>query len=227
METNVKVIRKDAYRVMKTATVVDKILKVLQGFAIAGMIIAVIFLVLTAIFGEKAIVGETVALTEKIGLQKKLVDASTVEVAGMDVKLNGEPAEFLNIPWAVGYLCCVLGTLLISCGASWFGLRALRNILSSMKEGEVFAEGISRKIRNLGTTVLIGGGIAEVASKVTEVVHMRAYNWDVLLNKAMVAEIDYGSQISFWFALAALVLYFLSFVFLCGEQLQKESDETL
>ena len=32
---------------------------------------------------------------------------------------------------------------------------------------------------------------------------------------------------TWWFVIAALVLFFLSYVFRCGEQLQKEADETL
>lgn len=210
METNVTVIRKDTYRVMNTASVLDKIFKVLQGFAIAGMIVAAVFMILTAIFGEKII-----------------ADASSVDFTGMELELTGDRAAYLNMPWVMGHIYASLASLLICCGAAWFGLKLLRGILGSMKEGEVFAEGISKKVRNLGTTVLVGGGIAEICMKVCSVIEMRAYNWDVILNKSVVSGIEYGAQLNTWFIIAALVIYFLSFVFRCGERLQKESDETL
>ena len=210
METNVTVIRKDTYRVMNTASVLDKIFKVLQGFAIAGMIVAVVFMILTAIFGEKII-----------------ADASSIDFTGMELELTGDRATYLNMPWVMGHIYSSLALVLICCGASWFGLRVLRDILGGMKEGTVFAEGISKKIRRLGTTVLIGGGVTEICSKVCSIIEMKAYNWDVILNKSVVSGIEYGAQLNTWFIIAALVIYFLSFVFRCGERLQKESDETL
>jgi hypothetical protein len=117
--------------------------------------------------------------------------------------------------------------VLVGCGAAFLGIRALRNILASMKEGEVFAEGVSKKIRTLGTTVLIGGGLTEIMYKVSDVIEMHAYDLDKILNKSIVSEIGYGTKISLWFVVTALVLYFLAFIFRCGESLQKESDETL
>lgn len=210
METNIKVIKKDAYKVMKTANVVDSILKVLSGFAIAGMAVAVIFMILTAFLGEKII-----------------ADASELDLGAAKITLIGERSSYLNKPWAIGYIYSSLAAVLVGCGAAFLGIRALRNILASMKEGEVFAEGVSKKIRTLGTTVLIGGGLTEIMYKVSDVIEMHAYDLDKILNKSIVSEIGYGTHINLWFVVTALVLYFLAFIFRCGEGLQKESDETL
>ncbi|GEM_PF-873514 len=210
METNIKVIKKDDYTVMKTATVVDRILKILRGFAIAGMAVAVIFMILTAFLGEKII-----------------ADASEISFSGMEIKLAGERSVYLNTPWAIGSVFASLAAVLISCGAAFFVINALRSILSSMKEGEVFAEGVSKKVRNLGTAVLVGGGLAEIAFRISDIIEMKAYNWDVILNSSVISKTGYGTRISLWFVIAALVIYFLSFIFRCGERLQKESDETL
>ena len=207
---NVTVVRKDEYTVARTAGVLNRIFKILQGFAIAGMIVAAAFMILTAIFGEKII-----------------ADASTVNFGSMQLELAGERSEYLLKGWSIGSVFADLAALLVCCGAAWFGLRVLRGILSSMQGGSVFAEGISKKIRDLGTTVLIGGGIVEVASRISSILELRAYNWDLLLNRSIVSEIEYGTKINIWFVVAALVLYFLSFVFRCAERLQKESDETL
>ena len=32
---------------------------------------------------------------------------------------------------------------------------------------------------------------------------------------------------SYWFVITALIIFFLSYVFRCGEKLQQEADETL
>ena len=37
----------------------------------------------------------------------------------------------------------------------------------------------------------------------------------------------YNYSIDLWFAAAALILFFLSYIFRCGEALQREADETL
>ena len=207
---NVKIINKENAKVMRTATVLDRIFKILQGFAIAAMIVAVIFSVLTGIFGDKII-----------------ADASTLSLGAAKLSLAGDRAEYINSPLAIGSIIAMLGEVFIIGAGTWCGLRMLRGILAPMKEGEVFAEGISKKVRMLGWTVLIWGGVAEIMSRVSSVLELRAYNADALFNRTIVEEIDYGAQISPWFVIAALVLFFLSFIFSCGERLQKESDETL
>ena len=42
-------------KLIKNATIIDRILKILQGFAAAGVIVAALFIPLTLIFGEKMI----------------------------------------------------------------------------------------------------------------------------------------------------------------------------
>ena len=82
-------------------------------------------------------------------------------------------------------------------------------------------------MRKRAWTVLIGGGIAEVGRTLAGVFELRAYRLDTLLKTDAVASISYDYSIRLWFVVAALILFFLSYVFRCGEQLQKESDETL
>ena len=42
----------DNTKLTRSAAVIDRILKILQGFALAGVIVAAIFIPLTAILGE-------------------------------------------------------------------------------------------------------------------------------------------------------------------------------
>ena len=96
-----------------------------------------------------------------------------------------------------------------------------------MKEGTPFAAGMAGKIRKLGWTVLIGGFIAEVGRRLSQLFEARAYQIERLLNMEAITSVDYNYSISLWFVFAALILFFLSYIFRCGEELQKEADETL
>lgn len=197
-------------RIMKTARVIDRILKVVQGFAIAGMIVAAVLTVCTAFLGEKMI-----------------ADASVLNIGPAKLTLVGDRAVYLDKPWAVGSIFADMAGLFTVSIAAWFCIRALRGILAPMKEGEVFAEGISKNIRRLALTVLIGGGVAELVTRIASIIEFKAYNADAIFNREIVSAISTGNRMSLWFAIVAGILFFLSYVFRCGEKLQKESDETL
>ena len=107
----------------------------------------------------------------------------------------------------------------VAAAAVWYCLRVLRSVLRPMKDGSPFTAGISAKIRKLAWTVLAGGGLVEIGSVVSSVLETRAYHLDRLLNMDL--------TISLWFVAAALILFFLSFIFRYGEELQREADETL
>ena len=96
-----------------------------------------------------------------------------------------------------------------------------------MKEGQPFASGIADKIRKLGWTVLVTGAIAEIGGMITSIFELRAYQIDKIVSAGPVSEISYNYGFRLWFVFAALIIFFLSYVFRYGEALQKESDETL
>ena len=197
-------------KLIRSASVIDRILKILQGFAIAGVIVAAIFIPLTAILGEKII-----------------ASSANLTVGALEFKLAGTPESYLNIPdIKVSIIVMLIGTILVS-AATWYCLRVLREILSPMKEGKPFAAGISGKIRKLAWTILIGGGVAELGHQLSEVFAVRAYQIERLLNPDTVTSYTYHWSLSLWFVAAALILFFLSYVFRSGEALQKEADETL
>ena len=197
-------------KIMKTAKIVDRIMKILQGFAIAGMIVAAVLAVCTAFLGDKMI-----------------ADASVLKLGPAKLTLAGDMAEYLDRPWAIVSVFADLAALFTVSLAAWFIMRALRGILAPMKEGGVFAEGASKNVRKLALAVLIGGGAAEFVSRIAYVIEFKAYNADVIFNRAIVSAVDAGSRLSPWFLITAGILFFLSYVFRCGEKLQKESDETL
>lgn len=196
-------------KLMKSAAVIDRILKILQGFAIAGVIVAAIFIPLTAILGEKII-----------------ADASKLNLGVLDLRLADAKAYLDMASIKTSIIVMLIGMILTS-AAIWYCLRVLREILAPMKEGTPFAAGMAGKIRKLGWTVLIGGFVAEVGHRLSQLFEARAYQIERLLNMEAIASVDYNYSVSLWFVFAALILFFLSYIFRCGEALQKEADETL
>ena len=197
-------------KLTRSATIMDRILKILQGFAAAGVIVAAIFIPLTAIFGEKII-----------------ASADKLSLGAVKLELSGAMENYLDFATIkVSIIVMLIGTILVS-AATWYGLKVLREILSPMKESRPFAAGISDKIRKLAWTALIGGGVAELGQVISEVSMAQAYQIERLLNPALVESFTYNCSIDLWFVVAALILFFLSYVFRCGEALQQEADETL
>ena len=197
-------------KLIKNATIIDRILKILQGFAAAGVIVAALFIPLTLIFGEKVI-----------------ASADRLTIGELQLKLSGDLSSYLDMARIKSGLVIVLIGAVLTAAAVWYCLRVLREILAPMKEGQPFASGIADKIRKLGWTVLVTGAIAEIGGMITSIFELRAYQIDKIVSAGPVSEISYNYGFRLWFVFAALIIFFLSYVFRYGEALQKESDETL
>lgn len=197
-------------KLIKSATVIDRILKILQGFAIAGMAVAAIFIPLSLIFGDKII-----------------AKADKLSIAALDLELSGDMSSYLNMANVKSSIIVMLIGMILMAAAVWFCLRVLREILAPMKEGQPFASGIADKIRKLGWTVLVTGAISEIGGMLNAVFELRMYQLEKIVNTALVSEITYDYSFNIGFIFVALIIFFLSYVFRYGEALQKESDETL
>jgi hypothetical protein len=56
---------------------------------------------------------------------------------------------------------------------------------------------------------------------------MKAFDLTVLLNHDVVSGYSYNGTFDCSFIIAAVILFLLSYIFQYGEELQRESDETL
>ena len=200
----------DNTKLTRSAAVIDRILKILQGFALAGVIVAAIFIPLTAILGEKII-----------------ASADTLTLGAMQFHLAGTAENYLDLPNIKLSIIVMLIGMILACAAGWYCLKVLREILAPMKEGYPFAAGISGKVRKLGWTVLICGGFVELGRVLTELFEARAYRIEALMNPGLVDSFTYNVEFNLWFVVTALIVFFLSYIFRCGEALQQEADETL
>ena len=198
-------------KIRNTANVIDRILKILQGVLIAVMIVCAVLAVLVGILGDKMV-----------------ADAATVDFGCLKAELAGDGTQFLNTASMKPLIITELAVYAIAASAGWYFLRVLREILVPMKEGRPFEAGISNKIMKLGWTALVTGGIAELASKLVPFLDIKCYDLSSLFNREAVTGFSFSLGVNtWWFVVVALVLFFLSFIFRCGEQLQKEADETL
>lgn len=195
---------------VKSSVIIDRILKIVQGFLLAGIIVSAIFIPLTAILGEKVI-----------------ANASTLTLGNLTIKLAGDFRSYLDLTGIKASIIVSLVSAIIALAVSWLCLKKFREILSPMKEGRPFENGISDRIRRLAFTILLGGGIAEIGRAVGSVFELKAYDLGLLFDQPFIEQITFNYSISLWFVGAAFILFFLSYVFRYGEELQRESDETL
>ena len=115
-------------KLMRSAGVMDRLLKILQGFAVAGVIVCVIFIPLTAILGEKII-----------------ANASRLQFGVLDLTLAGDPAAWLDIPNIKTCIIVMLIGTILAAAAAWYCLRVLREILAPMKGGDPLRRGRRRQ----------------------------------------------------------------------------------
>jgi hypothetical protein len=198
----------DTEKMMKTAKLIDKILRVLRGILAAGMIVCAVFLVLVPIFGEKIM----------------KLDGS-IDLGDISLALTDNAIIDRNT-FAVSLMIGFIATL-VTCLIVWYGITLLLRVISPMKEGRPFESGISGQIRKLAWVVLVGGAVSEAASAVAKYMEVRSFDMTALFNTSVVTGYTYNGISDVSFLAIAVVLFLLSYIFQYGENLQRESDETL
>lgn len=195
-------------KLIRATGLIDRLMKILQGFMVAGMIVCAVFLILIPIFGEKLV-----------------ADSSTVSLG--IVTANLAPAALPEFSALRGSLVLMLVTALVNVSVMWFILKEIRGILAPMKEGCPFISGIADKIRRLGWIVLVGGLVTEICTAAENYAEVKAYALERLINPEMVTSVGFNFTLNGTFAVTAILLFVLAHVFRYGEMLQQEADETL
>ena len=199
----------DNTKLVQSASLLDRVLVIMQGLTAAVIIASAVFIPLTAVLGEKVI-----------------ADASSLTLGSLKFNLNGS-VNFLDIQNFKSSIICSLACAILAAAATRYCIKVLREILAPMIEGIPFAAGISNKIRKLAWAVLVGGFITEIEHAITASLEIKAYQIERLFNLEAISSVSYNFSLNLWFVITAMILFFLSYVFRCGEMLQKESDETL
>ncbi|MDO4198050.1 MAG: hypothetical protein Q4D13_03540 [Erysipelotrichaceae bacterium] len=147
--------------------------------------------------------------------------SSVITVAGEPLDANTYGSLVTTLIYALVF-ACVLGGLAVL--LYWYVAKIIREILAPMKEGLPFIEGVSKKIRKLGWVVLISGIAASLIGPITGGVMTSMIN-QIPEIAGTANNSTYTMNMNFIFT--SLIIFFLSYVFAYGEELQKEADETL
>lgn len=108
-----------------------------------------------------------------------------------------------------------------------FSVKAVRNILAPMKNGEPFHNTVSVNLNRLARYVCslgIGLNLQEIISNIALT---KAYDLPNLLLSEKVSQVEFMFVFDFGFLVISAVLLLLSYIFRYGEELQQLSDETL
>ena len=155
-----------------------------------------------------------------------LTQSTTLTLGSVALELNdgvlpNQQLQIWRILIGLSAACIILVVI-------FYAIKIVKKILLPMKEGRPFDESVSKSIRNLGTLVLCGGLVIQIAENVGEFILVQNFvNLMELFKDGVVNRININFTFSLTFLFIAFILYLLSYVFEYGQDLQRESDETL
>lgn len=196
-------------KLMKLAKVLDTVANVgMKVFRVVAVVCGV-FAVLLMVFGERMI--EPASFVLELDFVKfRLADRYQTVTPLMK-------------------LYTVLGILSAGavCVGFAYGLQVLRRILLPMKEGRPFEHNVPACLRRMAVTVLVVGIFSQMAAIAERIVLMLALPMDEIFQSAAIRGLEFSFRMDYGFVLLFVVLLLLSHVFAYGQELQKQSDETL
>lgn len=196
-------------KMLKTAGVLDKLTKILGGVARVCGYVCLVFVVLVLILGEKMFAPGT----------------NVLGLGFVEFTLSG---DFQTVSPAVKtYAVISLIIAAVSCFIFCFMMKYLRAVLSSVKEGRPFEKGVSDCFRKLGILSLAGGFVSELFKWAQQLLLMRAYPLEEIFASPAITGMEFNFIMDIGFVLVSLVFFLLSWIFGYGQELQRQSDETL
>lgn len=192
-------------KLISTAKVLDAFVNILQVLSLVAAIILVVAIVLLAVFNVEAYEFSSSVELGHFSFQLSSFDPETVQHQFL----------WMALP-AVAVLVCMH---LLS--------RVIRSILLPMKEGRPFDSAVSANLRRLSWIVLIGGAVSSLAELASEAAMYRLYDFPTLFLSDRITGCTLNWELDTTFVFLFLILFLLSCVFRYGEELQKQSDETL
>ena len=108
-----------------------------------------------------------------------------------------------------------------------FSVKAIRNILAPMKNGEPFHNTISTNLKKLANYSCALGISLNLQTIISNIFLVKAYDLHLLLLSEKINHVEFMFNFDFSFLVVYGVLLLLSYIFRYGEELQQLSDETL
>ena len=199
-------------KLIKTSGILDKLFKVIRNIVIVVGIVCIPLLI--------------ISLTLPESWYTNIADTANTSIwlDSIELQLN------LSLPVS-GTLKAAVSAILtlaaVSCGIIAYGLQLLRNILAPIKNGDPFNNAVSHNLRKLGWLAVTGSVVYSVLSAISLHFISSLYDMTSLFKEGSVNGIVVNYRYNIDFLIVAALLFLLSYVFRYGEELQRQSDETL
>ncbi len=197
-------------KLKKTARVIDTIVKIVRGVSIGAAIACVVLFV--------------IALLLPASEYGKLVSTADMTIGLGPVRLQ------LTRPLEAGgslrpLICAMLGICVPVLALMAWCMHLLHRVLLPMSEGRPFDGTVSKTLMKLGWATLITTVAAEVMETVLVTLELGLYDLNELFAPGLVSGYTVGFNTGD--LIAPVLILLLSYVFRYGEELQRQSDETL
>ena len=197
-------------KMIKTAGTMYKIVNVLEKILIAGVIL----------------IAAGCGIILIVGIENIPVTVTTLSFGNTTLYLRDGviPVNTITVPEVL----VTMAAAAVMVAVVLYMFRILKQILKPMKEGRPFDTSVSEGIRRLGWAVLAEGVIRYVTEILTARITMG--NYEILKNLFREGTVDHiriQASFSLGFVFMAFLLFLLSYIFRYGEELQRQSDETL
>ena len=199
-------------KLVKTARTIDVFLKIAEVMVIVGALLLMVFDMLLLVFSAQG----TLEISDGTVIGATFGKTRLILATGAE----SDVYEFVKAYTVM----CVGAVVMLAVG--YAGIRLFRKILAPMKEGAPFAEGISRDVKRFGIFTLVAG-LAGGAVQFALAAVVNAIFGALAESSALIGETADSLTVDGNFVLVAVVAFLLSYVFKYGEELQRQSDETL
>ncbi len=200
-------------KLKKTAKVLDVIAKAVRWICV---ILSALFLVtlIAVLFGDiQSETGTSSGTTLSLGMIR-------LELSGPAPK-NGSALDPKAVA-SVSAVCAIVALMTLACGA-----HILHRVLSPMREGRPFDGRISKNLRTLGWVSLVQVVIFSVVSSVGNYMIFTSLDLMAIFNREIVTAYTVNIHFEAGYLLIPVAFFLLSWIFRYGEELQRQSDETL
>ena len=199
-------------KLIRTSRILDKLFKVIGYITVVVGVICIPLLIVSFFLPESWYADIAGAANTSIWLDTiKLQLNQSIPISGT-----------LKSAVSVILLLAVMG-----CGVIAYGLQLLRNIIAPMKDGNPFSNAVSCNLRKLGWLTVIGSVVYSVISAISLHFISGLYDLTSLFKEGSIDSIMVNYRYNIAFPIIAALLFLLSYIFRYGEELQRQSDETL
>ncbi len=195
-------------KMIRLAKVIDTIMKIVSGFALAGAIIALVVIPAVFIFRDKAIDGSL-----------------NLEMGSIVILLSQKQQPDFDRLIAPLIALCVSAS---ACAAViWYSLGIVRKILDPVKAGKPFTDDTPKNLARLGWAVIVFGVISSLAVFFSGLAEINSLDLSTVFMPGMVQDIKVDFRLNASYIVFGLLLFLLARIFRHGAELQQEYDETL